>query len=224
MSGRDYPIFNISTIRKEIASYGTKAWLGKDCGNPKHCLGKSKFLKSKITDFQLANSRIHESAYECGEMNTYRKIRGREIWWWKEGGNHAKMCRTRPLSSGGIFSRESIQFLLYSEIGKAGYAFFRVTSPASVEYYFGSVLCSSPSPKDLKNSIVGDRMSSTMTWNRHGKVGLQNSVLNLEDKDVIELGRKVGTLFAHKFTTLFSKHLLDWIDETGSVKCNFTGK
>jgi len=191
----DYSLFSGSKLNNLI---GEKTWCSMDV---------KKYKKEELIAYKDLLGRFINGIY--ASENKKKSFRRKDLWLYKFLGN-IEISWGLPLSSGGIFSRETVKYLINNKLCKIIYMFCLYMSCAAVEHYWHTCF-----QLDYFKDKIYDKKSCHMEWarGRPGQIpGTSNTFLTLSEWDIIENEYKKGTPFIRKFNSKLDKEILDKID------------
>ena len=199
LSQADYTLYPGIEVNNRI---GNKTWC------------QENYDKYDKEDMKLIKYRFYdETRYSCSQYprSSILLNDGRFPWFFDLIKTEFKIGWLQPHSSGGIFNRETIEFLVNNDEARAIYMFIRGHPVAGVEHYWSSIF-TFPYFKDKLNK----KSSVLMSW-EHGRKGqapgVSNTYLTINEYEMIKKAYDDGTLFCRKFNSKIEKDILDKIDE-----------
>jgi hypothetical protein len=199
LSGADYPTMDVDGLRSTIGEAGNRTWVHPDSGPPRSML---KWHRFRFTRYGIA----------CSVDRSYHKVKGRTFWLRKLVPSF-KIGKTPPLSSGGIFHRSMVAFLVGDKRARAAYAYFRLLNVAGVEHYWSTIF----TLPELDHLLI-KRKPCSMSWTKgRGVDGTHNTYLSMDAWDeVIAPALRDQIPFIRKFDSIQEASVLDRIDRAKS--------
>ena len=202
LSGSDYPAMDGEALRGEIVREGgNRTWFVQKTyeGFPAHGLS---FLSSHILE------RYKNYGIPCFADRTYHVIPGRR-YWLASLVPSLKINKQITLSSGGIFHRSMVEFLVEDHRARAAYHYFRRFNKAAVEHYWQTLF----TLPEL-GPLLYERSSCEMFWHKgRGGDGTHNTFLTMDVWDeAIEPALRGRIPFIRKFDSTEEREVLDRID------------
>lgn len=194
LSGADFPIMNGRTFSRELKAAGSKTW----------------FLKEQSRKDPYRTPRFEKYGMTCQETSgEYEVIDGRTFWL-KNLVPEIEADKHAPLSSGGIFHREMVEFLVRDDRARAAYMYFRHHNIAGVESYWPTIF----TLPELRDKLL-PRNSCAMYWAPVGRFrgATANSFMTMDTWDkYIKRAIDNGLPFIRKFDSEKEGKVLDRIE------------
>ena len=209
LSGSDYPAVDGATLSRLLLAKGNVSWRQPDRGMVAGQVNRS-------TAWPYAWHRFHDYGLGCEATRNYTRVSGRSFWLAKLAPDMSPSW-TVPYSSGGIFHRDTIHFLVNDDRARAAYMFFRLFPTAGVEHYWATIYTLPDLAPLLTNATV---VSCHMQWindggrlEHQGKGGTaHNTFLDMSQWSAIEREIRLCTPFLRKFDLDLDQQVLDRID------------
>ena len=224
LSGADYPAVDGAKLRRLLQRAGNVSWRLPERG----LLDGEMDRRSA---WGVPGLRFREYGLGCEATGNYTRVTGRSNWLARLVPDMLPRW-SFPYSSGGIFHRSTIHFLVNDDRARAAYMFFRLFPVAGVEHYWATVYTLPDMAPLLTNRTV---TSCHMQWRDSGGGRLDprkanqstahNTYLDMGQWSNIEREIRRCTPFLRKFDELREREVLDRIDSSSdslTQECNFS--
>ena len=213
LSGADYPAVNGAKLIQLLQRMGNVSWRLPERGMLAGELNRS-------SAWPVPGLRFREYGLGCEATRNYTRVRGRTNWLARLVPAMSPRW-TYPYSSGGIFHRNTIHFLVNDDRARAAYMFFRLFPVAGVEHYWATVYTLPDMAPFLTNVTL---TSCHMQWRDSGGGGgrldmrkvnqstAHNTFLDISQWSNIEQEITRCTPFLRKFDEVKEREVLDRID------------
>ena len=193
LSGADYPLLNVDSLRQRIQSEGNRSWSVHKAMNKNH-KNMERFYMTRLT---------------CRQTRQTKLLTGHRKFWLKTLVPDFIPQKGYPLSSGGIFHRSMVKFLVSDDRARAAYMYFRLFPVAGVEHYWQTIY----SLEELKNNITAS-LPCEMSWDEGREYdGTHNTFLTEKQwRSIIAPALKKRTPFIRKFNSIQERKVLNRID------------
>ena len=218
LSGADYPAVDGATLRGLLAQTGNVSWRLPE-------RGMTAGQANRSMAWPVPGMRFHDYGLGCEATRNYTRVRGRHNWLARLVPEMTPRW-TVPYSSGGIFHRDTIRFLIHDARARAAYMFFRLFPTAGVEHYWATVYTLPDLAPLLTNRTI---VSCHMQWLDDGGGRLEhkgtggtahNTFLGMDQWTNIEREIKRCTPFLRKFDAEMDLDVLDRIDVASRAQMN----
>lgn len=215
LSGADYPAVDGATLSRLLRRAGNVSWRLPERGVPAGSTNRS-------TARPMLGMRFTEYGLGCQYTRNYTRQAGRQRWLFALVPEMAARW-TLPYSSGGIFHRDTIDFLVNDDRARAAFMYFRLFPTSGVEHYWATVYTLPDMAPLLSQDTV---VSCHMQWRDEGGGRLEhagkggtahNTFLDISQWDAIEREMRRCTPFLRKFDPVKERNVLDRIDASSTL-------
>ena len=238
LSGSDYPSFDGALLNALLARKGNVSWRQyswaidlEDADSDVSFAGPARMQTMGLTcHAELAYNQTncsHAGSHAGCALSHDLRWQARTPWLFSLV-PEIRAMKSITYSSGGIFHRETLRFLVHDDRARAAFMFFRLTAPAAVEHYWATVY----TLPDLEPSLSKDELKSChMQWVEWGGrpvsdpalASTSNTYLDMSQWDKVQKAMEGCTPFLRKFDPELDVDVLDRIDTTSESLTNRCG-